>query len=68
MSARREHKRRYYLRLEYEAQMLQYWELEEPPKWRIFSRRRWRAQKPAPSQKCVRRWLEKKFKLRRSGA
>ncbi len=67
MSARREHTRRYYLRLEYDAQMLQWWETE-PPRWRVFSWRRWMARKPVPCQKCVRQWLEKKVKLRRSGA
>ena len=58
MSARREHQRRRDLRLEYRVRVKR-WLAQEPPRWRIFSWRRWMARKPmAP----------KGVKLRRCGA
>lgn len=58
MSARREHAWRRYLRLEYRVRVKR-WLAQEPPRRRIFSRRRWAAEKPAPP---------KGVKLRRCGA
>ena len=45
MSESREHKRRYNLRLQYIAEVDK-WLEREPPMWKIFKWRRWKAERP----------------------
>lgn len=45
MSERQEHKKRYNLRLQYIAEYNK-WLDREPPLWRVFSRKRWKAERP----------------------
>ena len=62
MSAKREKKRRIEERLEY-LRRLENWLACEPPKWRIFARRRWKSWKPKDPggvtawaiKKCIKR-------------
>lgn len=45
MSERQEHKKRYNQRLQYIAEFGK-WLDREPPMWRIFAWRRWKAERP----------------------
>lgn len=45
MSERQEHKKRYNLRLQYIAEVNK-WLDREPPMWRVFAWRRWKAERP----------------------
>lgn len=58
MSASREKKRRVTERLAY-LNRLEAWILYEPPRWRIFAHRRWKANMPKDPG-CVSAWLIKK--------
>lgn len=62
MSARREKKRRVTERIEY-LNKLEVWVLYEPPRWRIFAHRRWKASMPK-NPGCVSAWQIKKCILR----
>ena len=62
MSARREKQKRAVERLIY-LRKLEAWLAYEPPKWRIFARRRWKAQMPK-NPGGVTAWAIKKCILR----
>ena len=50
MSERQEHKRRYNLRLQYIAEF-EKWLDREPPRYRPFAWRRWKAERPVWAEK-----------------